>query len=98
MQPDYSPNRTATAETIKDKMSEAVGAVQEASADAYETVRETAENQPFVLGLVAGAVIGFGLGALWKIGTQPVSLHNYGVERARQYAEPYLRSMRTNLW
>jgi hypothetical protein len=52
---------------LKDKVADAADAVQQASVDAYESVRDTAQEQPFISGLLVGALVGFALGALWKL-------------------------------
>ena len=64
--------------------------MQPASVDAYDAVKETVEEQPFVLGLLAGGLIGFALGALWKMNAyNPPRLHFHPLEAARHYAEPH---------
>ena len=47
----YSQN----SDGLKDKVSNAADAVQQASADAYELVRDTAQEQPFISGLLVGS-------------------------------------------
>ena len=59
----YSQN----SEDLKDQVSNAADAVQQASVDAYESVRDTAQEQPFISGMLVGALVGFALGALWKL-------------------------------
>ena len=39
---------------LKDKVSDAADAVQQASVDAYESVRDTAQEQPFISGMFVG--------------------------------------------
>ena len=46
----YSQN----SEGLKDKVSNAADAVQQASVDAYESVRDTAQEQPFISGMLVG--------------------------------------------
>ena len=46
----YSQN----SDGLKDKVSNAADAVQQASVDAYELVRDTAQEQPFVSGMLVG--------------------------------------------
>ena len=92
--------QAGAAETLKEKVSEAAGAVQQASVDAYDAVKETVEEQPFVLGLLAGGLIGFALGALWKMNTYkaaPSALY-HPMEAARHYAEPHFRALRDSRW
>ena len=54
-------------EDLKDQVSNAADAVQQTSVDAYELVRDTAQEQPFISGMLVGALVGFALGALWKL-------------------------------
>ena len=92
--------QAGVAETFKEKVSEAAGTVQQASVDAYDAVKETVEEQPFVLGLLAGGLIGFALGALWKMNANksaPSALY-HPLEAARHYAEPHLRTLRDSRW
>ena len=84
-----SPTYGRAAETVKDKVSEAAGAVQQASSEAYDAVKETVEEQPFLLGILFGGLVGLTLGALWKMNTRPPA-------SIRDYAEPYLRSWRNH--
>ena len=65
-QSDYYSQATGS-EGIKDKVSDAASGVKDASVEAYEVVRDTAQDQPFVSGLLLGALVGFALGALWKL-------------------------------
>jgi hypothetical protein len=88
--PYTSPAFGESAESIKDKVSEAAGAVQQASADAYDAVKETVEEQPFLLGVLIGGLVGLALGALWKMNAPPPTF--------RSYAEPYVRSWRNRDW
>ena len=88
------------AETFKEKVSDAADAVQQASVDAFDAVKETAEEQPFVLGLLAGGLIGFALGALWKMNANkaaPSALY-HPLEAARHYAQPHFRALRDSRW
>ena len=92
--------QAGVAETFKEKVSEAAGTVQQASVDAYDAVKETVEEQPFVLGLLAGGLIGFALGALWKMNSHrsPPSAFSHPFEAARHYAEPHVRGLRNSRW
>ena len=92
--------QAGVAETFKEKVSEAAGTVQQASVDAYDAVKETVEDQPFVLGLLAGGLIGFALGALWKMNSyrSPPSAFSHPLEAARHYAEPRFRSLQNSRW
>ena len=92
--------QAGVAETFKEKVSEAAGTVQQASVDAYDAVKETVEEQPFVLGLLAGGLIGFALGALWKMNANksPPSALYHPFEAARHYAEPHYRALRDSRW
>jgi hypothetical protein len=95
-----SGTQAAAAETLKEKVSEAAGAVQQASADAYDAVKETVKEQPFVLGLLVGGLIGLALGALWKMNStksNPSALY-HPLEAARHYAEPHFRALRDSRW
>ena len=85
--------QAGVAETLKDKVSGAADTGQQASVDAYDAVRETVEQQPFALGLLAGGLIGFALGALWKMNSyrSPPSALYHPLEAARHYAEPHRR-------
>ena len=92
--------QAGVAETFKEKVSEAAGTVQQASVDAYDAVKETVEEQPFVLGLLAGGLIGFALGALWKLyalRSAPSALF-VPLVAARHYAEPHLRALGDSRW
>ena len=53
----YSKN----SDGLKDKVSDATDAVQQASVDAYETVRDTAQEQPFISGMLVGGSSGLRL-------------------------------------
>ncbi len=92
---DYYPPGSATG-TIKDKVSDAADAVQQASVDAYEAVRDTAQDQPFFSGLLVGAVVGFALGALWKLESRR-SLPAHALDSFHSYADPRIRHLRTRV-
>src|ERR1700730_18398684 len=94
-QSDYY-SRTSAPETIKEKVSDAASAVQQASVDAYETVRDTAQEQPFFSGLLVGAVVGFALGVLWKLESRR-SLSAHALDSFHSYADPRLRDLRTRV-
>ena len=99
-QETYPCGTQGAAEAIREKVSDAAGAVQQASVDAYDAVKETVEEQPFVLGLLAGGLVGFALGALWKMNSYkpaPSALY-HPMEAARHYAEPHLRGLRNSRW
>ena len=92
--------QASAAESIREKVSEAAGTVQQASVDAYDAVKETVEEQPFILGLLAGGLVGFALGALWKMNSYrpaPSALY-HPMEAVRHYAEPHLRGLRNSRW
>ena len=92
--------QAGVAETFNEKVSDAADAVQQASVDAFDAVKETAEEQPFILGLLAGGLIGFALGALWKMNSYrpaPSALY-HPIEAARHYAEPHVRGLRNSRW
>ena len=93
-QSGYYP--ASTNETIKDKVSDAAGAVQQASVDAYEAVRDTAQDQPFFSGLLVGALVGFALGALWKLESRR-SLSAHALDSFHSYADPRLRHLRSRV-
>jgi hypothetical protein len=92
-QSDYSPSDN---ESIKDKVSDAAGAVQQASVDAYEAVKDTAQDQPFFSGLLVGALVGFALGALWKLETRR-SLPAHMLDSFHSYADPHMRHLRNRV-
>jgi hypothetical protein len=83
-------------ETIKDKVSDAADAFQQASVDAYETVRDTAQDQPFFSGLLVGAVVGFALGALWKLESRR-SVSAHALDSFHSYADPRLQHLRSRV-
>ena len=85
----YSQN----SDGLKDKVSNAADAVQQASVDAYESVRDTAQEQPFVSGMLVGAVFGFALGALWKLESRR-SLPAHALDSFHNYAAPSMRYLR----
>ena len=88
----YSQN----SDGLKDKMSNAAEFVQQASVDAYETVRDTAQEQPFISGILVGALVGFALGALWKLESRR-SLPAHMLNTFHDYADPRLRFLRTRV-
>ena len=92
--------QAGVAETLKEKVSGAADSVQQASVDAYDAVKETVEQQPFALGLIAGGLIGFALGALWKMNSyrSPPSALYHPLDAARHYAEPHFRALRNSRW
>ena len=94
-QSDYY--RTQDSAPLKDKFSEAADTVQQASSEAYESVRETIEEQPFVTGVAVGALFGFALGALWKLQSQQ-SLPAHAYDSFWNYAGPPLRRFRQGRW
>lgn len=83
-----------TNETLKDRVSDAAGAAQQASVDAYEAVRDTAQDQPFVSGMLVGAAVGFALGALWKLESRR-SLSEHALDSFHSYADPRIRRLRS---
>ena len=88
----YSQN----SDGLKDKVSNAADAVQQASVDAYESARDTAQEQPFISGLLAGALVGFALGALWKLESRR-SLPAHMLDIFHDYADPRLRHLRNRV-
>ena len=88
---------TQPANTLRDKISDTADTVQQASSDAYETVRDTIEEQPFVAGIVVGAVFGIALGALWKLESQR-SLPAHAYDSVLSYARPSLRRLHARGW
>jgi hypothetical protein len=72
-------------EVVRDTLSEAAAKVQHVTADAYETVKDTAQDQPFLSGLLVGTVIGFALGVLMKSASRP-SLRDHALDSFRSYA------------
>lgn len=62
---------SAANEIMNDTLTEAAAAVEHASADLYKAVKGVAQDEPILSGLLAGAVIGFALGALWRMGSRP---------------------------
>jgi len=87
----YSP--ASDNESIRDKVSDAATSVKDASVEAYETVRDTAQDQPFFSGLLVGALVGFALGALWKLETRR-SLPAHMLDSFHSYADPSMRYLR----
>ena len=94
-QSDYY-SQASDNESIRDKVSDAAGAVQQASVDAYEAVRDTAQDQPFFSGLLVGALVGFALGALWKIESRR-SLPAHMLDSFHSYADPQMRYLRNRV-
>ena len=94
-QSDYY-SQTSDNETIRDKVSDAAGVVQQASVDAYEAVRDTAQDQPFFSGLLVGAMVGFALGALWKLELR-WSLPAHMLDSLHSYANPSMRHLRNRV-
>ena len=94
-QSGYSPKASAN-ETLKDKVSDAATSVKDASVEAYETVRDTAQDQPFFSGLLVGALVGFALGALWKLESRR-SLPAHMLDSFHSYAEPSMRYLRNRV-
>ena len=88
----YSQN----SDGLKDKVSNAADAVQQASVDAYESVRDTAQEQPFISGLLVGALVGFALGALWKLESRR-SLPAHMLDSFHSYADPRLQHLRSRV-
>ena len=93
-QSDYS--QASDNESIRDKVSDAAGAVQQASVDAYEAVRDTAQDQPFFSGLLVGAFVGFALGALWKLESRR-SLPAHMLDSFHNYADPRMSYVRNRI-
>jgi hypothetical protein len=91
-QSDYYSQTTGN-ESITDKMSDAAHSVRRASGEAYEAVRDTAQDQPFFSGLLVGALAGFALGALWKLESRP-SLPAHMLDSLHDYADPSMRYLR----
>src|SRR5262249_45478580 len=88
---------TQPANTLRDKLSDTADTVQQASADAYETVRDTIDEQPLVTGILVGAVFGFALGGLWKLESRQ-SLPAHAYDSFLSYARPPLRRLRNQSW
>jgi hypothetical protein len=94
-QSDYY-SQASDNESIKDKVSDAADAVQQASVDTYEAVRDTAQDQPFFAGLLVGALVGFALGALWKLESRR-SLPAHMLDSLHSYANPSMRYLRNRV-
>jgi hypothetical protein len=94
-QSDYY-SRATTGEGIKEKVSDAATSVRDASVEAYETVRDTAQDQPFISGLLVGALVGFALGALWKLESRR-SLPAHMLDSFHSYADPSMRYLRNRV-
>lgn len=88
---------TQGASSLRDKLSETADTIQQASTEAYESVRETVEEQPFIMGVAVGALFGFALGALWKLQSQR-SLPAHAYDSFWNYAGPPLRRLRDARW
>ena len=88
----YSQN----SDGLKDKVSNAADAVQQASVDAYESVRDTAQEQPFISGMLVGGLVGFALGALWKLESRR-SLPAHMLDSLHNYADPSVRYLRNRV-
>jgi hypothetical protein len=93
-QSDYYPQNSDGG--LKDKVADAADAVQQASVDAYESVRDTAQEQPFISGLLVGALVGFALGALWKLESRR-SLPAHMLDSFHSYADPRLQHLRSRV-
>ena len=74
----------------------ATDAVQQASVDAYESVRDTAQEQPFISGMLVGGLVGFALGALWKLESRR-SLPAHMLDSFHNYADPSVRYRRNRV-
>ena len=83
---------TPPSNTLRDKLSDTADTVQQASADAYEIARDAIEEQPFIAGIVVGAVFGIALGALWKLQSRQ-SLPAHAYDSFMRYARPPLRRL-----
>jgi hypothetical protein len=94
-QSDYY-SQASDNESIRDKVSDAASAVQQASVDTYEAVRDTAQNQPFFSGLLVGALVGFALGALWKLESRR-SLPAHMLDSFHSYADPRMSYLRNRI-
>lgn len=86
----------ATGSDIKEKVSDAASSVKDASVEAYEAVRDTAQDQPFVSGLLVGGLVGFALGALWKLESRR-SLPAHMLDSFHSYADPPMRYLRNRI-
>ena len=86
-------SQTNDANSMKDKVSDAATSVKDASVDAYEAVRDTAQDQPFFSGLLVGGLVGFALGALWKLQSRQ-SLPAHMLDSFHRYADPSMRYAR----
>ena len=91
-QSDYRSQTTGN-DSIKDRVSEAAASVKDASVDAYEAVRDTAQDQPFFSGLLVGGLVGFALGAVWKLHSRQ-SLPAHMLDSFHSYADPSARYLR----
>jgi hypothetical protein len=87
------PNDTGS---IKDTVSDAATSVKDASVDAYEAVRDTAQDQPFFSGLLVGGLVGFALGAVWKLQSRQ-SLPAHMLDSFHSYADPSARYLRNRV-
>jgi len=94
-QSDYYSQATGS-EGIKEKVSDAATSVKDASVEAYEAVRDTAQDQPFISGLLVGALVGFALGALWKLESRR-SLPAHMLDSFHSYADPSARYLRNRV-
>src|SRR5262249_38083886 len=94
-QSDYY-SRASGNESMKEKVSEAATSVKDASVEAYEAVRDTAQDQPFFSGLVVGALLGFALGALWKLESRP-SFPAHMLDIFQNYADPSMRYLKSRM-
>ncbi len=95
-QSDYYGTQTGPS-SIKDTLHETADTVQKASAEAYETVRDAVDEQPFLAGILIGAIFGFALGALWKLEPRR-SLPAHAYDTFWSYAGPPLRRFRDRTW
>jgi len=94
-QTDYRSQTTGN-DSIKDRVSDAATSVKDASVDAYEAVRDTAQDQPFFSGLLVGGFVGFALGALWKLQSRQ-SLPAHMLDSFHRYADPSARYLRNRV-
>ena len=91
-QSDYR-SQTMGNDSITDRVSDAATSVKDASVDAYEAVRDTAQDQPFFSGLLVGGLVGFALGAVWKLQSRQ-SLPAHMLDSLHRYADPAMRYAR----
>lgn len=82
------------AQSVADQGRYVAKKVQESSEDAYNSVERSVRDQPMAA-IALAAVLGFAVGALWKIGS---SRDTWWDRMGSNYYEPAMRQWRQGSW